>query len=48
MALIGKEKNNIDECDDKLDKYKLNLVFNKIEKIEKEKGQKEIINIEDN
>ena len=48
MALIGKEKNNIDECDDKFDKYKLNLVFNKIEKIEKEKEQQEVINIEDN
>ena len=37
LEIIGKEKSNIDECDDKLDQYKLNLVFNCIEKIEKEK-----------
>ena len=48
MALISKEKNNIDECDDKFDKYKLNLVFNKIEEIEKEKKKEEVVNIEDN
>ena len=47
MGNISKEKSIIDECDDKFDKYKLNLVFNKIEKIEKEKEQKEVINIEE-
>ena len=37
MELIRKEKNNIDECNDKFEKYKLNLVFNKIDKREKDK-----------
>jgi len=35
MELIKKEKKNIDECDDKFEKYKLNLVYNKLNKIEK-------------
>ena len=47
IALISREKNNIDECDDKLDKYKLNMVFNRIEEIEKEKEKKENIYLED-
>jgi Na+/phosphate symporter len=35
MEFIKKEKKNIDECDDKFEKYKLNLVYNKLNKIEK-------------
>ena len=40
MDIFGKEKSNIDECDDKLLQYKLNLAFNTIEKKDKEKEDK--------
>ena len=41
MGAISEERQNIDECNNKMEKYKLNLVFNKIDKIEKEKEKKE-------
>ena len=48
MELIKKEKKNIDEFDDKFEKYKLNLVFNKYKAMQKElyKDDKEIKNDE--
>ena len=41
MGIIGEEKQNIDEYDNQFEKYKLNLVYNQFEKIEKEKKKSE-------
>ena len=37
MELINEEKRNIYACEDKFDKYKLNMAFNKIKEIDTEK-----------